>query len=65
MASRRRMWTAMAVAAAFALVASACGRSAGGNAAAGNISATKGLVDDHGRGNRARCRRSPGPSTGT
>jgi peptide/nickel transport system substrate-binding protein len=34
----------MAVAAAFALVASACGRSAGGNAAAGNISATKGLV---------------------
>ena len=44
MASRRRMWTAMAVAAAFALVASACGRSAGGNGAAGNISATKGLV---------------------
>jgi peptide/nickel transport system substrate-binding protein len=44
MASRRRMWAAMAVAAAFALVASACGRSAGGNAAAGNISATKGLV---------------------
>ena len=44
MASRRRMWTAMAVAAAFALVASACGRSAGGNAASGNISATKGLV---------------------
>jgi peptide/nickel transport system substrate-binding protein len=38
------MWTAMAVAAAFALVASACGRSAGGNAASGNISATKGLV---------------------
>ncbi len=44
MASRRRMWTAVAVAAAFALVASACGRSAGGNAASGNISATKGLV---------------------
>ena len=44
MASRRRMWTAAAVAAAFALVASACGRSAGGNAASGNISATKGLV---------------------
>ena len=44
MASRRRMWAAMAVAAAFALVASACGRSAGGNAAAGNVSATKGLV---------------------
>jgi peptide/nickel transport system substrate-binding protein len=37
------MGTAVAVAAAFALVAS-CGRSAGGNAAAGNISATKGLV---------------------
>src|SRR6266571_3379301 len=44
MASRRRMWTAMAVAAAFVLVASACGRSAGGNASTGNISATKGLV---------------------
>ncbi len=44
MASRQRMWTAVAVAAAVALVASACGRSAGGNAAAGNISATKGLV---------------------
>jgi peptide/nickel transport system substrate-binding protein len=44
MARRRRMWTAVAVAAAVALVASACGRSAGGNAAAGNISATKGLV---------------------
>jgi peptide/nickel transport system substrate-binding protein len=44
MASRRRMWTAMAVAAAFALVASACGRSAGGSGTAGNISATKGLV---------------------
>jgi len=43
MARRRRMWTAVAVAAAVALVASACGRSAG-NAAAGNISATKGLV---------------------
>jgi peptide/nickel transport system substrate-binding protein len=38
------MWAAVAVAAAFALVASACGRSAGGNAASGNISATKGLV---------------------
>jgi peptide/nickel transport system substrate-binding protein len=44
MAGRRRMWTAVAVAAAVALVASACGRSAGGNAASGNISATKGLV---------------------
>jgi len=38
------MWTVMAVAAAFALVASACGRSAGGSGSAGNISATKGLV---------------------
>jgi peptide/nickel transport system substrate-binding protein len=44
MASRRRMGTVVAVAAAVALVASACGRSAGGNAASGNISATKGLV---------------------
>jgi len=44
MASRRRMGTVLAVAAAVALVASACGRSAGGNAASGNISATKGLV---------------------
>jgi peptide/nickel transport system substrate-binding protein len=43
MARRRRMWAAAAVA-AFTLVASACGRSAGGNAASGNISATKGLV---------------------
>ena len=41
MASRRRMGTVVAVAAAVALVASACGRSAGGNAASGNISATK------------------------
>jgi len=38
------MGTAVAVAAAVALVASACGRSAGGNGASGNISATKGLV---------------------
>src|SRR5580704_9331846 len=44
MARRRGMWTAAAVVAAFALVASGCGRSAGGNAASGNISATKGLV---------------------
>jgi peptide/nickel transport system substrate-binding protein len=44
MASRRRIGTAVAVAAAVALVASACGRSAGGNAASGNISPTKGLV---------------------
>jgi peptide/nickel transport system substrate-binding protein len=44
MASRRRMGTVVAVAAAVALVASACGRSAGGNAASGNVSATKGLV---------------------
>ena len=44
MASRRRMWAVMAVAAAFALVASACGRSAGGSGTSGNISATKGLV---------------------
>jgi peptide/nickel transport system substrate-binding protein len=44
MAGRRGIWTAAAVAAAFALVASGCGRSAGGNAASGNISATKGLV---------------------
>jgi peptide/nickel transport system substrate-binding protein len=44
MAGRRSMGTAVAVAAAVALVASGCGRSAGGNAAAGNISATKGLV---------------------
>ena len=44
MARRQRMWMAVAVAAAAALVASGCGRSAGGNAAAGNISATKGLV---------------------
>jgi peptide/nickel transport system substrate-binding protein len=44
MAGRRRMGTALAVAAAVALVASACGRSAGGNATSGNISATKGLV---------------------
>jgi peptide/nickel transport system substrate-binding protein len=43
MASRRKMGTVVAVAAAVALVASACGRSAG-NAAAGNVSATKGLV---------------------
>jgi peptide/nickel transport system substrate-binding protein len=44
MASRRRIGTVVAVAAAVALVASACGRSAGGNAASGNISPTKGLV---------------------
>jgi peptide/nickel transport system substrate-binding protein len=44
MARRRGMWTAAAVVAVFALVASGCGRSAGGNAASGNISATKGLV---------------------
>src|SRR5580692_2714687 len=44
MAGRRGMWTAAAVVAVFALVASGCGRSAGGNAASGNISATKGLV---------------------
>ena len=44
MASRRRMGTVVAVAAAVALVASACGRSAGGNGTSGNISATKGLV---------------------
>jgi peptide/nickel transport system substrate-binding protein len=44
MAGRRGMWKAAAVAAAIALVASGCGRSAGGNAASGNISATKGLV---------------------
>jgi peptide/nickel transport system substrate-binding protein len=44
MASRRRIGTVVAVAAAVALVASACGRSAGGNAASGNVSATKGLV---------------------
>jgi peptide/nickel transport system substrate-binding protein len=44
MAGRRGRWTAAAVVAVFALVASGCGRSAGGNAASGNISATKGLV---------------------
>jgi peptide/nickel transport system substrate-binding protein len=44
MAGRRGMWTAAAVVAVFALAASGCGRSAGGNAASGNISATKGLV---------------------
>src|SRR6202161_4037124 len=44
MAGRRGMWTAAGGVAVFALVASGCGRSAGGNAASGNISATKGLV---------------------
>jgi len=44
MAGKGKRRTVIAVAAAVALVASACGRPAGGNAAAGNISATKGLV---------------------
>ena len=53
MAGRRRMWTAAAVVAAVALVASACGRSAGGNAAPGNISADQGPGGDHARGHQA------------
>jgi peptide/nickel transport system substrate-binding protein len=44
MARSRSAWAVVAVAAAITLTAAACGRSAGGNAASGNVSATKGLA---------------------
>jgi peptide/nickel transport system substrate-binding protein len=44
MARRSSAWAAVAAVTAATLAAAACGRSAGGNAASGNISPTKGLV---------------------
>jgi peptide/nickel transport system substrate-binding protein len=44
MARSRSTWAAVAVVAAVTLTAAACGRSAGGSATSGNISATKGLA---------------------